>query len=151
MINGYFTAISGHFPVNCHKTEVQTVILMCLTNQNSNMFKSHDTKCTLMLHPTFAKSEIDHQNLHLINGQFTTLSGHFCANYMKIFHKTEVQTVIFEVLNKSESWLVQDLWHKPQKTQEVNKRKCIFFYNITKKMEMEIFAFWVITFESIKV
>ena len=30
----------------------------------------------------------------LINGHFTTISGHFFANCMFIFHKTEVQTMI---------------------------------------------------------
>ena len=29
-----------------------------------------------------------------LNIRFTTTSGHFFANYMSIFHKTEVQTVI---------------------------------------------------------
>ena len=28
-----------------HKTEVQTVILKCLTSLNTNWFKSYDTKC----------------------------------------------------------------------------------------------------------
>jgi hypothetical protein len=86
------------FFVNCinifHKTEVQTVILMCLMGQNLNWFKRCHTKCTLRPRKILAKSEIDYQNLHLINGHFTTISGHFFANYMKIFHKTKVQTVI---------------------------------------------------------
>ena len=30
------------------------------------------------------------ENLWLINGHFRTISGHFLANYMKIFHKKEV-------------------------------------------------------------
>ena len=34
------------------------------------------------------------QNLRLINGRFPTLSSHFFTNYMNIFHKIEVQTVI---------------------------------------------------------
>ena len=97
-INGHCRTISGHFFANCinifQKTEVQTVILMCLMGQNHNWFKSYDTKRTLRSREILAKSEIDHQNLHLINGQFTTISGHFFANKMKIFHKTEVQTVI---------------------------------------------------------
>ena len=40
--------MSGHFFANCmlifHKTEVQTVILMCLMGLNSIWFKSYDTK-----------------------------------------------------------------------------------------------------------
>ena len=31
-------------------------------------------------------------------GHFTTISGHFSANYTNIFHKTEVQTVILRCL-----------------------------------------------------
>ena len=77
-----------------HKTEVQTVILMCLMSQNLNWFKSYDTKSTLMPRKILAKSEIDHQNLHLINGHIMTISDHFCANSLEEFHKTEVQTVI---------------------------------------------------------
>ena len=95
MINGRCRTLSGHIFANCinifHKTVVQKVILMCLTGGNLNWCKSYDKKCTLRLRTILAKSEIDHQNLHLINGRFTTISG----------LKTEVQ--IFEVLIKSES------------------------------------------------
>ena len=38
------------------------------------------------------------ESLWLINGSFTTISGHFSANYIKIFHKTEVQMVILRYL-----------------------------------------------------
>ena len=83
-INGRCRTISGHFFANCinifHKTEVQTVILMCLMSQNLNLFKRYDTKCTLRPRKILAKSEIDHQNFHLINGHFATMSGHFWAN-----------------------------------------------------------------------
>ena len=96
--NGRCRTISGNFFANCinifHKTEIQMVILMCLTSQNLNWFKSHDKKCALTLHAILAKSEIDHQNLHLVNGHFMTISGHFCANYMKIFDKNAIQTFI---------------------------------------------------------
>ena len=75
-----------------------TVILKCLMSQNTNWFKRYDTKCTLRLHKVLAKLEIHHQNLHLIKDHFTTISGHFCVNYVKIFHKMEVQTVILRCL-----------------------------------------------------
>ena len=57
----------------------------------------------------------------------------------------------FEALNKSESWLVQQLWHKTQKNPKTQKKQMHFFLPYCKKPEMEIFVFWVITFESIKV
>ena len=44
--NVHFTTISGHFPANCmfifHITDVQTVILRCLTGLNLDWFKSYD-------------------------------------------------------------------------------------------------------------
>ena len=70
---------------------------MCLTSQNLDWFKSYDTKCTLRLHAILAKLEIDHQKLLLINVLFTTISGHFCANFMKIFDKTQIQTAILSL------------------------------------------------------
>ena len=38
------------------------------------------------------------QNLQLINGRFLTTSGHFFGNYINIFHKTEIQTVILRCI-----------------------------------------------------
>ena len=38
------------------------------------------------------------ENLQLKNGHFMTISGHFFANYTKIFQKTEIQTVILRCL-----------------------------------------------------
>ena len=38
------------------------------------------------------------ENLCLINDHFLTVFGHFFANFMTIFHKTEVQTVILRYL-----------------------------------------------------
>ena len=38
------------------------------------------------------------ENLQLKNGHFMTLSGHFFASYIKIFQKTEIQTVILRCL-----------------------------------------------------
>ena len=48
--NVHFTMISGHFFfANCmfifHKTEVQTVILRCLTSLILSCYNSFDTKC----------------------------------------------------------------------------------------------------------
>ena len=56
-------------------------------------------------------------NLRLINGSFLTLSSHLFANYMIIFHKTEVQTVILRC------WMGLYLnWFKSYDT------KCNFFH-----------------------
>ena len=40
------------------------------------------------------KVEGDSQNLPMINGHFKTVPGHFFDNYINIFHKTKVETVI---------------------------------------------------------
>ena len=40
------------------------------------------------------KIETESQNLQMKNGLFTTIVGHFFANYVDIFHKTEVQMII---------------------------------------------------------
>ena len=97
-----FRTISGHLFSNCmnifHKTEVQKVILRCLTGLYLIWFKSYDTKCSMRPNAILAKSKTLHKNLQLINGRFTTIFGHFFANCMNIFHKTEVQTVIFRCL-----------------------------------------------------
>ena len=63
----------------------------------SNMPKSYLDqklwhKTQLPVFCNFVKKNTD--NLWLINGHFTTISGHFLANYIKIFQKTEIQTVI---------------------------------------------------------
>ena len=34
------------------------------------------------------------QNLQLINGRFTIISGHFFGNYVNIFQKSEIQMII---------------------------------------------------------
>ena len=38
------------------------------------------------------------ENLWLLNGHLGTISGHFLVNYMKRFHKKEVQSVILRCL-----------------------------------------------------
>ena len=53
-----------------------------------------DTGCILILMIFLAYIESDVQNLRLTNGRFLTISSHFFAKYMNMFHKTEVQTVI---------------------------------------------------------
>ena len=78
-----------------HKTEVQTVILKCLTGLNLDWFKSYGLRCSLRLRAKFGELQKKRQ---LINSHFKTIYGHFFANYMFIFHKTEIQTVILRCL-----------------------------------------------------
>ena len=100
--------------------------------------KWHDLvkKC---LFPTRIHETVN-QNLWLMNGRFLTLSNHFFANYMNLFHKkTEVQTVILRC------WMGLNLsWFKSHDT----KRKCftllvffLFCYNCVMFPIICIFAF----------
>ena len=137
-INGRCRTLSGHFLANCinifHKTEVLTVILMCLMGQNLNWFKIYDTKCTLRLRKILAKSKIDHQNLHLINGHFWPFLGQLYVNIAQNWSSDGH----FEVLNKYESWLVLNSFDTKIKNA---KNTNAFFLQNHKKTEMEIFAF----------
>ena len=42
-----------------HKTEIQEVILRCLTGRNLNWYKSHDTKCLTLLREEFDQNQIN--------------------------------------------------------------------------------------------
>ena len=69
-MNAHFITISGHIFAYCmfifHKTEVQTVILMCWMGQNSNWFKRYGQKCKYF-------PSTDLANLQVINGCSTTI------------------------------------------------------------------------------
>ena len=82
-----------------HKTMVQIMILRCLTCLNYNWIKSYNIKRKIFRIWFFAflwkKKNV---KLQLINGNFTTLSGHFFANYIRIFLKFEIQMVILRYL-----------------------------------------------------
>jgi hypothetical protein len=87
-------SLSGHFLANCmfifDKTEVQMVILRCLTGLNLDWFKSYCLRCSLSLCANLANL----QKLETDNWPFYNQIWSFFANSMFIFHKTEVQTDI---------------------------------------------------------
>ena len=100
---GHFKTVSGHFFANCinsfHKTEDLTVILRGPTLFFNILIwlKTYFFASSLLLvFCNFVRKK--KENLWLINGHFMTISGHFFANYIKIFHKTEIQTVILRCL-----------------------------------------------------
>ena len=76
------------------------------------------------------------------------ISSHFFANYMIVFHKTEVQKIILRCLMGLNS-----NWFKSYDTKHkyFHIRFFAILYKFEKKREMEIFAFCVITFEQIKI
>ena len=60
-----------------HKTEVLTVIQRCITCLNLNWIKSYDIKHIFIHFRGFSiLEEKKYENLPLINGHFTTISGH---------------------------------------------------------------------------
>ena len=62
--------------------------------KNTHVLRNCTFTEILHIYLEIANIETVAQNLRLINGRFPTLSSHSFANYIKIFHKTEVQTVI---------------------------------------------------------
>ena len=105
---------------------------MCLTGQNHNWFKIYDTKHTLRPLEILAKSQIYHQILHLMNGQFMIISGYFCANYKKIFHKAKVQTVILRPWTSLNHNWYNSYDTKRNKSQK-QKNSYVFFSTILQK------------------
>ena len=61
LLNDCYMTVSGHFFAICmlffHKTEVQTVILICSTGLNFNWFKSYGPKGSLRPRATLANSQ----------------------------------------------------------------------------------------------
>merc|ERR1712051_500170 len=61
LLNDCYMTVSGHFFAICmlffHKTEVQTVILICSTGLNLNWFKSYGLKGSLRPSATLANSQ----------------------------------------------------------------------------------------------
>ena len=93
--NDHCRTISGHFLAVCmfifHKTEVQTVILKCLTGLNLDWFKSYGLRCILRPRASSANSQkiatdkwsfYDHMwsffcQLHVYLSQNWDSDGHF--------------------------------------------------------------------------
>ena len=83
---------------------------------------------------------------------FTTFFGPSTLNLSQNW----ISDCHFEVLNKSQSWLVQKLWQKWKTCNDaqnakitINITRIIFFLQNRKKMKIEIFAFCGITFKPI--
>ena len=114
---GHFKTVSGHFFASCinsfHKTEDLTVILRGPTLFFNILIwskRSFFASSLLLVFCNFVRKK--KENLWLTNGHFITISGHFFANYIKIFHKTEIQTVILRCLVCLNPNLDQKLWYR---------------------------------------
>ena len=110
--NDRVTTISGHFLAKgmliFHKTEVQTVILRCLTGLNINWFKNYGLRCNLRPRASSVNSQKIATDKWPFYDQiwpfFCQPHGYLSQNWDSDGH--------FEVLNESISYLVQKLWHK---------------------------------------
>ena len=71
----------------------------------------------------------------LIKGHSMTINGHFFANHMVIFHKIEIQTVIFRCLMS-----LNPNWYKSYDTKR-KKRQFVFLNKIAKKQKWKYFCF----------
>ena len=100
---GNFTTIYGHFFCQLHRYLSQNVgadsHFEVLNKSKSQLDQKLQDKTQHFLSPLFFNfGRKNLENLWLLNDPFLTLFGHFFANYMKIFHKTEAQTVILRCL-----------------------------------------------------
>ena len=98
LTNDSCRTLSGHFFAICvfifHKTEVQTVILRCWTGLNLDWFKNYGLRRSLRLCASSANSK----KIATAKWPCNDLARPFFANYIFIFHKTEIQTVILRCL-----------------------------------------------------
>ena len=147
LTNDSSRTLSGHFFAICififHKTEVQMVILRCWMGLNLDWFRNYGLRCGLKLRTSSANS----QKIATAKWPCNDHAWPFFANYMFIFHKTEVQTHILSCWTSLNlKWTKgYDTKHKMQKAQMGN------FVQNCKKTNMQIFAFCVITLKPIRI
>ena len=136
--------MSGHFFANCmlifHKTEVQMVILRCLTGLHLDWFRHYGLRCRWRPCTCLANS----QKIATDKWPFCDHIWTFFANCMFIFHKTEIQKVILKCWTSLNS-----KWFRSYDTKMQEMQMSVFVQN-RQKSEMEIFALCVITFEPIR-
>ena len=77
-----------------HKTEFQTILLRWLTCLNLNWFKSYGLRCNLRPRASSANS----QKIATDKWPCNYRTWPFFANYMFIFHKTDIKMVILSCL-----------------------------------------------------
>jgi hypothetical protein len=116
-----FLAIFSSY-VYLFKTEVQTVLLRCLTGLNLDWFKSYGLRCSLRPRASLT----NFQKIATDKWPFSDHIWPFFPKYMFIFHKTQIQTVILRRLTS-----LNLNWYKIYDTKR-KKRKCVFLYKIAK-------------------
>ena len=142
---GHFTTISGNFFANYinifRKTEVLTIILRFLMGLNLDWFKSYGLRCSLRPRASSANS----QKIATDKWPCNDYTWPFFANYMFIFHKTEIQTVILRC------WTGLNLIGSKFMTQKAFFSGFLRFCTKTHFRFFCVFSFCVITFVPIKI
>ena len=128
-----------------HKTEVLTVVLRGLTDLNLDWVKSYGLRCSLRPRESSANT----QKIATDRWLFLDHIWPFFANYILVFYKTEIQTIILKcVMSLNLNWYKSyDKKHKNAK--KAKDANVCFCKKRPKKKEMEIFAYCVTTFEPI--
>ena len=123
-------------------TRVEFVIYSVLTGLNIDWFKNYGLKCKWRPRACLA----NFQNIATDKWTFYYHIWPFFANCMVIFHKNEIQTVILMCLRS-----LNLNWYNccDTKWKNAKNKKSVFLQNC-KKPKMEIFTFFVITFEPIR-
>ena len=80
-------------------------------------------------------------NVQLINGHFKTISGHFFAIYMFIFHKTEIQTVLLRCLRSLNLNWYKSYDKKPKNAKNPKDRNICFCTKLQKKEKWKYLYF----------
>ena len=94
LINDHCATIFAICLLNFYKTEVQTVILRCLTGLHLDWFRHYGLRCGWRPCMCLANSQKKATDKWPFYDHFWP----FLANCMAIFHKTEIQTVILRYL-----------------------------------------------------
>ena len=141
LINDRYTTISSHIflPYVCSSfKKLWFKWSLWGTGLNLEWFKSCGLRCNLRLRGLSASSQKIEPHKWPFYDHFwpffCQLYGYLSQNWGSDGH--------FEVLKKSKSQLVQNLWHKTQMS--ILVQNC-------KKPEMELFAFCIITHEPIRI
>ena len=98
----YLTTLSGHILANYINIFLKTEFFLNILRAKRVLiligWELQDKKKTIFCVCLFQFCKKENEIFWIISGHFTTISGHFSANYSTIFHKSKVQTVILKYL-----------------------------------------------------
>ena len=132
-----YKTVSGHFFAICififHKTEVQTVILRCLTGLNCNWFKSYGLRCSWRLRAISV-------NFWKISSDKWPLYDHIWPFFRNTWLSLTKLRFIRSFWGAGQVYILIGTKVMTQNPKTQKTQICVFVQN-HKKMGMEIFAF----------